>query len=104
MTRSPIFDCVAEVVREAALANGSADPVTGSTCPGTDVAGLDSPQLLHSTGEIAHRLGIEIPVEENVFYDGRRARTVDEIAAHVATFAPADAPSPLPSQTVTSDV
>jgi hypothetical protein len=92
----PIRSYVADIVRKAALANGITVSVTGSTCPADD-AGLDSPQLLHATGQIARRLGVEIPVEENVFYDGRRPRTVDEIVAHVSTFAPVSSADPTPA-------
>lgn len=91
MNTPEIHACLVAVIEEAALANSTSVTVIGTTCPATDIAGIDSAQLLGATGELAHRLGIEIPFVENVFVctEGKRkrGRTVGEIVVRIEELA-----------------
>jgi len=64
--------------------------ITETTCPVVDLVGFDSKMWPVSMGMLSDELGIEIPVDVNIYLtpDGKRKLTVAEIAARVLTFAP----------------
>ena len=60
-------------------------PINGSTCPPNDLEGFDSKIWPVATGILATELGVDIPVDKNIFIarDGKRRLTVDEVVAVV---------------------
>ena len=91
MANEAIHTEVCAVLQETVAIHSGDALVNGTTCPATDLAGIDSQQLLQLTGELAHRLDIAIPYGENVFWASglSRARTVDDIATRLAEIAAA---------------
>ena len=59
MTPEAIHTEVCAVLQEVAAIHGDDVLVNGTTCPTSDLAGIDSQQLLQLTGELAHRLDID---------------------------------------------
>lgn len=66
---------------------GESEPtLTIKSCPMKDLKGFDSPLGVVVTGLVAIGLGIEIPLELNVFVDdNKRLLTIEESAALICS-------------------
>jgi len=64
--------------------------ITEKTCPVVDVIGFDSKMWPVSMGMLADELGIDIPLDMNIYFspDGKRKLTINEIAARLVNMAP----------------
>ena len=60
-------------------------PLNGSICPTNDLEGFDSLIWPVATGMLAGSLGVDIPLDKNIFLakDGKRHLTIDEIVTVV---------------------
>ncbi|MFB8788909.1 MAG: hypothetical protein U7123_08685 [Potamolinea sp.] len=70
-----------EVFQEIQSDSGyEATPITGKTCPMTDLEGFDSLLCIEAIGMLADKLGVEIPNGNNIFLskDGKQWLTIDE--------------------------
>jgi len=75
-----------EVIQEIQRDSGfQAIPLTGTTCPVTEVEGFESPLWLDAIGMLAERLGVRIPNGSNIFLseDRQHRHTIDEAVAVV---------------------
>ena len=72
-----------ETICAVQLACGEPEPVlTPKSCPMMELRGFDSPLGVNVTGVVAIGLGIEIPLELNVFVDdNKRRKTIEESTA-----------------------
>jgi hypothetical protein len=63
--------------------------ITDTTCPVVDLIGFDSKMWPVSMGMLSDELGIDIPLDVNIYItpDGTRKLTVSEIAARVLALA-----------------
>lgn len=64
--------------------------ITEKTCPVIDLVGFDSKMWPVSMGMLADEIGIDIPLDANIYFssDMKRRLTVGEIATRVMAFAP----------------
>lgn len=75
-----------EVLQEIQSDSGyEATPITGKTCPMTELKGFDSLLCIEATMMLADKLGVEIPNDRNIFLskDGEQWLTIDESVAVV---------------------
>jgi hypothetical protein len=75
-----------EVLQEIQCDSGfGVTPMSGKTCPISDIEGFDSPLWLDAIGMLAEKLGVNIPFSNNIFLseDGQRQLTIDESVAVV---------------------
>lgn len=75
-----------EVFQEIQSESGyEATPITGKTCPMTELKGFDSLLCIEAIVMLADKLGVEIPNDKNIFLskDGKRWLTIDESVARV---------------------
>jgi len=75
-----------EVLQEIQSDSGYQEvPISGSTCPVSDLQGFDSLLCIEAIGMLADKLNIEIPNSNNIFLsqDGKQWLTIDESVAVV---------------------
>jgi hypothetical protein len=74
-----------EVISAILLESGEAEPaLTAKSRPLKDAKGFDSPLGVVVTGVVASELGIDIPLDLNIFVDDKKkALTIDESTALV---------------------
>lgn len=58
-------------------------PITGYTCPLTDVPGMDSKTLPVVIALLADATGLAIPTDKSIFATAGRGLTVDEIVTKI---------------------
>ena len=90
MNKKEIRAAVIGVVREIQEMSGrELTSVTPETRPVGDLPGFDSLNGIEGTIMLSERLGLTIPLKENVFVnqEGDRALTVDEMCERVAAIA-----------------
>ncbi len=77
--QNKLIETICAVQRDS----GEEEPtLTIKSCPMKEVKGFDSPLGVVVTGLVAYGLGVEIPLEANVFYDDhKRLLTIEESAA-----------------------
>jgi hypothetical protein len=78
-----LIEAICAVQRDS----GEPEPtLTVKSCPMKDLRGFDSPLGVVVTGLVAIGLGIEIPLELNVFVDDKKRRlTIEESAALICS-------------------
>ena len=84
MRAKDVQGAVIEVLQEIQSDSGFKErPIGGSTCPVKDLEGFDSPIWLDATGMISTKLGINIPLNHNIFVSHGKPLTIDESVAKI---------------------
>ena len=94
MDKKDIINKVIQAIAEVQEASGRADNgIVASTCPLTDVEGFDSLCGVEATVMFSKSLGVTLPEKCNPFIseDGKRAKSVSEIADTLCNFVGAEA-------------
>jgi hypothetical protein len=84
-----------ETICNVQLDSGEPEPrLTIKSCPMKDLKGFDSPLGVVVTGLVAIGLGIEIPLDLNVFVDDKKQRlTIEQSAALICSVVAKQVPS-----------
>jgi len=84
-----------ETICNVQLDSGEPEPMlTIKSCPMKDLKGFDSPLGVVVTGLVAIGLGIEIPLDLNVFVDDKKQRlTIEQSAALICSVVAKQVPS-----------
>ena len=94
MNYDAVEQALIDVLSDSQRDGGYQEPVIEpSTCPLEDLPGFDSKVAPAATSDLARKLGVSIPNDENIFVDssGGRRLTVREIALRVQRIAEAAA-------------
>ena len=89
MNSDDVRDHLIAVLNQAqATVEGTPVPITGATCPLTDVPALDTKTLPAVTTMLAEATGLTIPNNKNIFASpSGQPLTVDQIVAKVCSIA-----------------
>lgn len=89
MNPDDVHDHLITVLNQAqATVEGTPVPITGATCPLTDVPGLDTKTLPAVITMLAEATGLTIPNTRNIFVSpSGQPLTVDQIATRVCSVA-----------------
>lgn len=89
MNPDDVRDHLTAVLNQAqATVEGAPVPITGATCPLTDVPGLDTKTLPAVITMLAEATGLAIPNDKNIFISPSGQKlTVDQIVTKVCSIA-----------------
>jgi hypothetical protein len=86
MSPKDVKDQFIEVLTEIQTDSGYGEtPISGKTCPMTDLEGFDSLLCIEAINMLADKLNVDIPNSNNIFLsqDGKQWLTIDESVAVV---------------------